>query len=459
MDNLHLISSREQPHQTPPVDQPTTSPDTNAVVPATPAAPGGFDISKLPQLQQALQQLALSNKAPAAAPDPTSASHKFWRTQPIIHDNADPNEVGPVEIKTLEDVRATPYPLPKGFEWDTLDLNDEKQLDEMYNLLYLNYVEDDDCHFRFHYSKDFLRWALMPPGYLRDWHLVVRRTGIEGSPIIGLITAIPSKLVANEQTIDAVEVNFLCVHKDLRSKRIAPQLIKEITRRVNLQNVWQATYTGGSLLPRPVSQAQYFHRSLNPKKLIDIGFSGKPRDVTILQLKKKYALPSEPQQKGFIPMEQCHVESATALLLAFQQQKGAQLYQKFSPEDLGHFLLPRKDIIETYVKVDENGAVTDFYSYYLLPSSVFGVKNYDTLNVAYAFYNVATTVTFNELINEALISSKQHNADVYNMLHLLGNETCFKDLLFTPGDGTLYYYMYNWKSPQFPDDKLGLVMF
>lgn len=30
-----------------------------------------------------------------------------------------------------------------------------------------------------------------------------------------------------------VEVNFLCVHKKLRAKRLAPVLIKEITRRVN----------------------------------------------------------------------------------------------------------------------------------------------------------------------------------------------------------------------------------
>jgi len=27
-----------------------------------------------------------------------------------------------------------------------------------------NYVEDDDSMFRFDYSIDFLRWALLPPG-------------------------------------------------------------------------------------------------------------------------------------------------------------------------------------------------------------------------------------------------------------------------------------------------------
>lgn len=35
---------------------------------------------------------------------------------------------------------------------------------EVYTLLSENYVEDDDNMFRFDYSKEFLRWALTPPG-------------------------------------------------------------------------------------------------------------------------------------------------------------------------------------------------------------------------------------------------------------------------------------------------------
>jgi len=34
------------------------------------------------------------------------------------------------------------------------------------------------------------------------------------------------------------EINFLCVNKKLRSKRLAPVLIKEVTRRVNLRDIW-----------------------------------------------------------------------------------------------------------------------------------------------------------------------------------------------------------------------------
>ena len=50
-----------------------------------------------------------------------------------------------------------------------------------------------------------------------------------------------------------VEINFLCVHKKLRSKRLAPVLIKEVTRRVHLEGIFQALYTAGAVLPKPVS--------------------------------------------------------------------------------------------------------------------------------------------------------------------------------------------------------------
>ena len=78
-----------------------------------------------------------------------------------------------------------------------------------------------------------------------------------------------------------VQVNFLCVHKKIRSKRLAPVLIKEITRRVNRNDGWQAVYTAGISVPTPITNATYFHRSLNPRKLIDIDFARVPSRLTI----------------------------------------------------------------------------------------------------------------------------------------------------------------------------------
>ena len=49
------------------------------------------------------------------------------------------------------------------------------------------------------------------------------------------------------------EINFLCVRKDIRKKRLAAILIKEITRRCNIKKIWQAVYTAGIKIPTPFS--------------------------------------------------------------------------------------------------------------------------------------------------------------------------------------------------------------
>ena len=106
----------------------------------------------------------------------------------------------------------------------------------MYELLTQNYVEDDDAMFRFDYSIPFIRWAVMPPTYKPEWLICVR--GGKKKKMFGCITGIPVQMSVNGKQVEMAEINFLCVHKGLRAKRLAPVLIKEVTRRVNICNIW-----------------------------------------------------------------------------------------------------------------------------------------------------------------------------------------------------------------------------
>src|SRR5689334_6662844 len=109
----------------------------------------------------------------------------------------------------------------------------------------------------------------MPPGFRRDWHPAVRvkATG----RLVAFISAVPARVrIHGRGPVSMVEINYLCVHKKLRSRRLAPVLIREITRRVNRTGIWQAAYTAGALLPKPVARNRYYHRSLNPKKLVEV---------------------------------------------------------------------------------------------------------------------------------------------------------------------------------------------
>ena len=218
--------------------------------------------------QPSIAQMILSSRAkatpPAAAAAPARAAvpgaHKFWDTQPVPKLSApapDAEGVGPLDPATdVSAVRADPYPLPSGFTWSTVDVQDAAQLREMYELLSENYVEDDDNMFRFNYTPEFLLWALTPPGYFPDWLVGVRTgTGATGR-LVACITGIPVEMRVSGRTVKMCEINFLCNHKKLRAKRLAPVLIKEVTRRVNLTGIWQAAYTAGVVLPKPVTSCR-----------------------------------------------------------------------------------------------------------------------------------------------------------------------------------------------------------
>lgn len=116
----------------------------------------------------------------------------------------------------------------------------------------------------------------MPPGYHEEWHIGVRVAS--NNKLVAFISGVPitvrvrKKLVSslhwltkatltydvpNSSVFRAVEINYLCVHKKLRSKRLAPVLIKEVTRKCHLKGIFQALYTAGVVLPTPVATCQY----------------------------------------------------------------------------------------------------------------------------------------------------------------------------------------------------------
>ena len=74
----------------------------------------------------------------------------------------------------------------------------------------------------------------------------------KSNKLVGFISAVPANIRMYDKEKKMVEINFLCVHKKLRAKRLAPVLIREITRRVNIQGIFQAVYTAGVVLPKPV---------------------------------------------------------------------------------------------------------------------------------------------------------------------------------------------------------------
>ncbi|CAA3020711.1 glycylpeptide N-tetradecanoyltransferase 1-like [Olea europaea subsp. europaea] len=358
--------------------------------------------------------------------------HKFWETQPVgqfkdLGDSSLPE--GPTEQPTpLSEVKQEPYNLPTPYEWITCDMDSGEMCNEVYALLSNNYVEDVDSMFRFNYSKEFLYWALHPPGYYRSWHIGVRVKN--SKKLVAFITGVPAKIRVRDTVFVMAEINFLCVHKKLRSKRLTPVMIKEVTRRVQLENIWQAAYTAG----------------------VDQWKNDKEQDNKAVQVTRS-------NSDSRVSKDGTHDVPAVSRLLKNYLKK-LIVAPDFDEDDVEHWLLPKEIVVDSYlVESPETHEITDFCSFYTLPSSILGNQNHSTLKAAYSFYNVSTKTPLIQLMNDALIVAKKNDFDVFNALDVMNNETFLKELKFVPGDGKLHYYLDNYHLKQaLRPSELGLVL-
>ncbi|TNN75707.1 Glycylpeptide N-tetradecanoyltransferase 2 [Liparis tanakae] len=200
----------------------------------------------------------------------------------------------------------------------------------------------------------------------------------------------------------------------------------------------------------------YWHRSLNPRKLVEVKFSHLSRNMTLQRTMKLYRLPDSTKTPGLRPMERRDIRQVTELLQKFLQR--FQLAPSMGEEEVAHWFFPQDNIIDAFVVEGAGGVLTDFTSFYTLPSTVMHHPLHRSLKAAYSFYNVHTQTPLLDLMNDALILAKLKGFDVFNALDLMENKVFLEKLKFGIGDGNLQYYLYNWKCPAMDPDKVGLVL-
>jgi glycylpeptide N-tetradecanoyltransferase len=277
---------------------------------------------------------------------------------------------------------------------------------------------------------------LTSPGWKKEWHVGVRAT--KSRKLVASICGVPTDVRVRDQKMKVVEINFLCVHKKLRSKRLAPVLIKEITRRSYLQGIYQAIYTVGIVLPKPVTSCRYYHRPLDWLKLYEVGFSPLPTGSTKARQITRNHLPGNTATPGLRKMKERDLDQVYGLLERYLARYDVN--PAFTREEIDHWLLHRNErgeqVVWSFVVEDPHTKkITDFVSFYSLESSVINNPKHNNLRAAYLYY-YATETAFAEkekglkerlqlLINDALIEAKkviivfqiniyaQHLANIY----------------------------------------------
>ena len=383
-------------------------------------------------------------------------SHAFWSTQPIAH-TTPPPQAGRIhdDVRTFIPTYDTPYQLPAGFEWTTVDLRNDAQTDELHTLLMQHYLGDGTTAFRLDYSREFVRWVLLVPGHEATMMRGVRMAS-GGKKLVAFIAAVPQHVRVQGERIAVGEVNFLCVHSKLRNKRITPVLIKEIVRLGAHLGLKQAFYTAGAKLPGRFAAARYWHRHINIKRLVDARFLALPKSTTLARSIKLYALPKATQLSGWRPMTAADVDGVTTLL-----EKALDKYPfavSFSRDDVEHWLLPKPSLVSSYVIADPaTNQPQHFCSWYSLPSSLVGQTPVCT---AYSMYNVSGGgVGSDVLLSDAVVLAAAEGFDVFNALDIMDNAAAFSACKFKEGIGQLHYYLYNYQCPELASNQIAAVMF
>lgn len=300
--------------------------------------------------------------------------------------------------------------LPENFEWSS------HSLETIHEFLKENYISDENFSLR--YTMESLKWAIEVPGHqnicINDKHT---------QKLIGLISLTPFTMKLNDKEAKAVQVNFLCVHKDYRNKKLVGYLVTEAKRITESKKRNQSIATIHNSIPGSILKATYWHRLINVAKLSKCGFYQTNQPKT-----KMFEIRGRSYFRKMTPKD---VPKVTEILKEyFKKFKIAPIVNE---SWVKHWLLPRDNVIYSYV----NDETDDFVSFYSIPYDK--VDKSDTINQAYLFYMTGDN------FNDAFLIAKNEGFDVFNTLDVTHDEDTLKKHKFLQGSGYVNYHIFDWE--------------
>lgn len=395
----------------------------------------------------------------------------FWNDKPVGLCDEKKFIPGTIENhKTIDSIQKEQVALPPNCFWNEI----ENGIREVVTFLNENYVEDGDSKFRLLYSEDFVRWFL--PQGKSGWNISISSNGA----IIGFVSAVVRKINLLRETIVVAEVNLLCVHKKYRKQNLAPLLISEITRRINLTGTFIAIYTSGSYLPqKPFLTTRYFHKYLNLNKLNDLGFTKfsnldlaiklyqhKPLKYngtgagTIGANRIKNAKLSE--KKDIYILRLCKPDDIEIVEKLFKAERAEVVSEVIDKEKLESMLDDKGNkgpnfqcfVVEKIDLRTRSRNVSGFISTYDL--NLLKVDTNDVINSTYLYYSCGD---ISEAIPMLLTTLQRQGKDVFNSILTKSTLPVIKSHHMIPGSGFLHYYLYNYRLPVISAQQLSYIIF
>jgi glycylpeptide N-tetradecanoyltransferase len=332
--------------------------------------------------------------------------------------------------------------LPYNIEWLDLDVFKMDNTNEIFSFLGVNYIEDSESMFRFHYIHEFLALALKAPGWSPFLSIALRYK--RGKKFIALITSIPKEIIINKNLLCTPDINFLCLSKKIRNKRFVEIVIEEIKRRLNLTGITKAVYTTGLNLPQSMFSCNYYHYPINSHKLITLGFLDKVN-------RKKYILIKQKKNRLF--------KKGNDYTLIRKKNVMFKIYRYFKTIDFLYWFRTLPGVIY-FINLNELNCTFDqeIFTFYSLPSKCITNQKNIFLYGIYSFYK--TGVFLNDDMFLVMIEIiKKVGFDIINILECEKNKKKLLKINFKKGTGRLNYHIFNYKNQQIKSEENNMEFF
>ncbi|OMJ86582.1 hypothetical protein SteCoe_11868 [Stentor coeruleus] len=376
----------------------------------------------------------------------------FWNTQPVLLESYNENETKEgliIENRCIGTEYETQ--LPNGLTWKIINPLDQRDTDLVFNLLRDHYVEDEGSRFRFYYSKEFLSWSISSPTNNGKFSI-----GIESSSeLIGFISGVPLTLSIKDKKCKFLSMNFLCVHKSYRKLRLTPILLQKMIQTTIHEGYPCGIYTSGTLIHTPISTSHYYLRYLNLKNLEKAGFVVFDRTLGPTYREKIYSLPDLPIEKKSRPMTFHDLPQVFEFFINFISKYS--VYQNFTIEEFSHLFLSNNKSVYSFVYETSDG-IKDFFSFYVLCFQPLNGQNNQYVTAAYCYYYAYNCLSIDEIFWNMLHWAKDVGADIFYMIDVMDNKMIKSDLKFESGQGSLYYFLYNWSLGTVNPESIGVIL-
>lgn len=371
------------------------------------------------------------NPPPTEKNQATTYNYKYWNKQPVpkINEIITKNEI---INNNYTNIPTTPTKLPNNYTWCEINIIDNNK--DVSNFLSKYYSEDVDSKFMPQFSGEYLKSFINP---FNNISLGLKHD----DELIGFIMTNFVNMKIHNKVERFAETNYLCVHPKYRKKNIPELLITEITRKSHMLGVHCGFFTGTRYLPKPFCTTQHFARPINVKYLIDNGYMPMKPGSSVKDIKKILYLSDEVYNENFVEMKEEHISHACNIVNKFHEKYSCSRY--FSLDEFKHHFYDNKYVV-SYVLI-QNNEVVDLCSYY---KSMLKVKeNNKLINVANLYYFTSNKETPFRLVKDMLTVAKIKGADLMVSQNIMNADKILDILLFEKGAGNLYYYFYNWYSP------------